>query len=537
MSASACSPASEPDAPVLRARRTAALTRMAVGAAGIVLALTEPTLTSSPAAAVCGFAFIGLTSLLQLAAPRARLLSAEESLSGSSAVLIVGLGYEHVTVLSILWLTAIASGVLARGGRQHWLGRSIVLVGLLAPVVRYGHLNGEYAALCVATLGMLLTSGRLTQELNQLLMQARAQAESANTLLLAGDIAARMAERDGRAPDEPRDALAAQPEPFSADEIASARAAIARLIDGDGLTMVVQPIVDISSGFVHAYEALARFSQPGIDGGPLHWFALADELGQRPALERACLRAALELFARRPPGTSLSLNLSAPVLLEAHTQAMLDGAAEGRSNGLDGLIVEITEETLVRSDAALLDAFSFLRARGASLAVDDMGAGYSGLRQITEVHPRYLKLDRSLVSGIDGDAERAALVGALAGYSRQVGCLLVVEGVETDAELSTVRAIGAPLVQGFLLGRPAPPWPLLQGLTGAGEGVSSAAATERPVLDGPSAGGSDVGASPAGAPASPALPVISRATRMSASTAGRKPRVRQASDTKAGSAS
>jgi EAL domain-containing protein (putative c-di-GMP-specific phosphodiesterase class I) len=473
MSASACPPASEPDAPVLRARRTAALTRMAVGAAGIALALTQPTLTSSPALAVVGFAFIGLTSLLQLAAPRAGLLTAEESLSGSSAVLIVGLGYEHVTVLSILWLTAIASGVLARGGRQHWLGRAVVLAGLLAPIVRYGQLNGEYGALCVATLGLLLTSGRLTQELNQLLAQARAQAQSANTLLLAGDIAARMAARDGRGPDQRPDVAAAQSEVFSAAEIASASAAIARLIDGDGLSMMVQPIVDISTGRVHAYEALARFHQPGIDGGPLHWFALADELGQRPALERACLRAGLELFARRPPATSLSLNLSAPVLLESSTQAMLEHAAQGRPDGLTGLIVEITEETLVRSDAQLLDAFSFLRARGASLAVDDMGAGYSGLRQITEVHPRYLKLDRSLVTGIDRDPERAALVGALAGYSRQVGCLLVVEGVETDAELSAVRAIRAPLVQGFLLGRPAPPWPLAQDPAGESEGVVS----------------------------------------------------------------
>jgi EAL domain-containing protein (putative c-di-GMP-specific phosphodiesterase class I) len=90
-----------------------------------------------------------------------------------------------------------------------------------------------------------------------------------------------------------------------------------------------------------------------------------------------------------------------------------------------------------------------------------MGAGYSGLRQITNVHPSYLKLDRSLVSGIDGDGERAALVGALAGYSRQVGCLLLAEGVETEAELREVRRLGVPLVQGFFLARPAPAWPAL----------------------------------------------------------------------------
>jgi EAL domain-containing protein (putative c-di-GMP-specific phosphodiesterase class I) len=459
MLAASGAPLSESDATALRARRTAALTRMAVGATGILLALTEPALTNMPALAVAGFATIGLTSLLQLVAPRVALLTAEESLSASSAVLIVGVGYERVSALSILWLTAIASGVLARGGRQHWLGRAIVLVALATPVARYGHISSDYAALCVATLGLLLTSGRLTRELNLLLAQARAQADSANTLLLAGDLAARMAERDGRAPEEPRGELAAPSLSFTDAEIRSADAAIARLIDGEGLAMVVQPIVDIATGQAHAFEALARFSHPDIDGGPLHWFALAEELERRPELERACLRAGLELFARRPPGTSLSLNLSAPVLLQTETQTMLQQAAAGRPDGLRGLIVEITEETLVQSDAELLGAFAFLRARGASLAVDDMGAGYSGLRQITEVHPRYLKLDRSLVTGIDGDAERAALVGALAGYAKQVDCMLVVEGVETDAELETVRSLGAPLVQGYLLGRPAPPWP------------------------------------------------------------------------------
>jgi EAL domain-containing protein (putative c-di-GMP-specific phosphodiesterase class I) len=90
-----------------------------------------------------------------------------------------------------------------------------------------------------------------------------------------------------------------------------------------------------------------------------------------------------------------------------------------------------------------------------------MGAGYSGLRQITAVHPSYLKLDRSLVSGIDEDDERAALVGALAGYSKQVGSMLVAEGVETEAELSAIRLLGVPLVQGFYLGRPGAPWPQL----------------------------------------------------------------------------
>jgi EAL domain-containing protein (putative c-di-GMP-specific phosphodiesterase class I) len=445
----------------VRARRTAALTRTAMGVAGFVLLLLDPTLLPVAAYGLVGFALIGLTSMLQLVAPRLSWFGAEESLSAASGVLIVGLGSERVTVLSVLWLVAVASGVLARGGRQHWLGRTIVLAALLLPVARYGQLTSEYAAFLVATIGLLLASGRMTFELNELLGQARLQADSAETLLLAGDIASRMAEREERAEAETaRTGVPAHPH-LSPQEAASAADALARVLRGEGLAMVVQPIVDVTSGVVHAYEALARFGGTGAEASPLHWFSLAQELGERPALERACLRLALELFRRRPPGTSLSVNLSTPVLLDDRTQEMLREAGEGEGDDLHGLIVEITEETLVQGDMELLAAFDPLRRRGARLAVDDVGAGYSGLRQITSVRPSYLKLDRSLVTGIEADGERAALVGALAGYSSQVGCLLVAEGIETVAELDAVRDLGATLGQGFLLARPGPPWPVV----------------------------------------------------------------------------
>ncbi len=454
----------ERDDHVVRARRTAAVTRLVMAVTGAALIVIRPSLLPHPLLGGLGFALIAITAVVQFAGPRLSWLRIEESLAALAGVLIVGFGGERVGVLTILWLVAIASGVLARGGRAHWLGRYIVLVALALPVLSYGSLSAEYAAMCAATLGLLLTSGRLTQELNHLLMQARLQAESAETLLMAGDIAARMAERaqadESAEIDEPAHQRRLDAS-LGASEAASARIAIERLIAGEGLSMVVQPIVDIRVGEVHAYEALARFGRPRPDGSPLHWFSLAEELGQRADLERACLRGALELLACRPAGTSLSVNLSAPVLLEAPTLAMLIAAGNALAGDLSGLIVEITEETLVHSDTQLLGAIEPLRALGVRLAVDDMGAGYSGLRQITTVRPGYLKLDRSLVSGIDVDPERAALVGALAGYSAQVGSMLIAEGVETEEELRTIRRLGVPLVQGFYLGRPGPPWPQL----------------------------------------------------------------------------
>ncbi len=462
---------------ILRARRTAALTRVAMGIAGIAMILAEPQLGS--AVTLAGFATVALSAGVQLAAPRAGTLAVEETVSAGAAVLIIGLGSQRVDVIAVLWLVAVASGVLARGGRAHWVGRFVVMGALLLPVIRYGSLDASYAVFVIAVTALLMTAGRLTTELNLLLREARLQADSAETLLLAGDIAARVSEREPPAP-------GSVPAALSAEERARARSGLAQLVRGEGLEIVVQPIVDIRSGTAHAHEALARFGAAtgaprGTATSPLHWFALAELIGGRPALERACLGAALGLLGERPEGTRLSVNVSAPVLMEAATLALLHDAGDDRPDDLAGLIVELTEETLVDADGQLAEAIDPLLARGAVLAVDDMGAGYSGLRQITAVRPRYLKLDRSLGAGIDADPERAALVAALAGYSRQVGALLVVEGIETDAELDALQRIGVPLVQGFRLARPGAPWPEIarSDSVGPGSGGPDGARTTR----------------------------------------------------------
>jgi EAL domain-containing protein (putative c-di-GMP-specific phosphodiesterase class I) len=403
----------ERDDPIQRARKTAALCRVVLGLLGVILILAKPHLLPIPACGIAGFAIIVLTSLLQLADLRVTWVQAEESFAASAAVLIVGLGDQDVSVISLLWLVCLAAGVMARGGRVHWIGRAVVLGALALPIIRAGALDLEYAALVVAVIGLQPTAGRLTLELNRLLRQARQDAENAETLLLAGDIASRVAQRDEAAASIVRPASPGPPAPPSAAEVARTRAALARLIAGEGIRIVVQPIVDLRDGRVHAYEALARFGRRQTDRSPLHLLGVAAELGERPALERACLTAALDLFERRPRGTRLSVNLSIPALLEQATQDLLD----------------------------------------------DFAAGYSGLRQITEVLPDYLKLDRSLVAGIDTDADRAALVSAVAGYSRHVRSLLVAEGIERPAELRCLEALDVPLAQGFHLAMPGKPWP------------------------------------------------------------------------------
>lgn len=446
-----------------------------LGLLGIVLIALQPSLLPTPAFGIAGFMAILVTSVVQLTSSRVALLRAEESLAGIAAILIIGLGDQQVTVLSVLWMVAVATGVMARGGRVHWIGRTVVLAALALPILRMGEISGAYAAFCAGVIGLQLTSGRLTRELNRLLRQARLEAESAETLLYAGDIAARLG--DGSAPRPPL------PEPtprtLSGEEELGARQALARLIAGEGMAMAVQPIVEVGSGRVHAYEALARFERRRSDRSPLHWFALAEELGERPELERACLRSALDLFQRRPGKALLSVNLSLPVLLEEETMDALRTLARSRPRGLEGLIVELTEETLVSNHLDFEATLADLRALGARIAVDDVGAGYSGLRQITSIVPDYLKLDRALVAGIHRDPDRAALVGALTGYANKVGSRLVAEGIEHRAELECLQALEVPLGQGFHLGVPDRPWPLRDGQAALGHSAALAPDPDR----------------------------------------------------------
>ena len=274
--------------------------------------------------------------------------------------------------------------------------------------------------------------------------RAPGDGSDADTLLRAADVALRVAKRSGR-----------QQFSFYAGRSLNdegpdgARRSLDRLIEGHGLMIVVQPIVDLNTRRAHAFEALARF---GVRGGesPLQWFSLADELGMRQELELACMRAALALFDQRPAGSLLSINLSGPLLQDARTREIFDA-----QRSLEGLMIEITEDALIEDDARMQAAIAPLAARGVRFAVDDMGAGYSGLRQIISLRPSYLKLDRGLVQGIDADPERAAMVAAMLSYAESTGGHLVAEGEKTAEELSTLVGLGVPLVQGYYLDGPA----------------------------------------------------------------------------------
>src|SRR4051794_38147553 len=215
------------------------------------------------------------------------------------------------------------------------------------------------------------------------------------------------------------------------------------------ITPVFQPLVDLATGRTLGYEALSRFNTD-IVRSPDAWFNQAQGCGRGLQLEIAAIRAALAA-PNRPKGSYLSLNFSPSAIGSSKIMAVLP-------NDLTGVVIEITEHELAAEDGALEDGLERLRARGARIAVDDCGAGYAGLKQLMRAQPDVIKLDRSLIEGIDSDKAKKALVEFFVMFSRRVGAAVCSEGIETVDELRTLVNAGVNYGQGYLLGRPVEPW-------------------------------------------------------------------------------
>jgi EAL domain-containing protein (putative c-di-GMP-specific phosphodiesterase class I) len=217
----------------------------------------------------------------------------------------------------------------------------------------------------------------------------------------------------------------------------------------DTFGIALQPIVDLQRGEVVGYEALARFG-PARNRLPGPWLARARSSGDLPALEAVLLRAALENRAAIPPGAFLAVNLSPQLLSSPKVRAALRSAGD-----LSNVVLECTEHVEFGDLGALRREIATLRARGLRLALDDVGAGWSGLRQIAELGPDIVKVDRSLVTDVDRDPVKGALLELLVAFTGRLGGLLLVEGVERFEELDFAARLGVALAQGFVLGRPA----------------------------------------------------------------------------------
>lgn len=225
-----------------------------------------------------------------------------------------------------------------------------------------------------------------------------------------------------------------------------------RLLEENLVEYHFQPIVDMRVGEVVAYEALMR-SQLDTISTPDQVLTLARSQSKLYRIERLTFFGALEAFSRYPEvhGVTLFVNSIATQRLSADDEMAL---SERYPDLLRNLVIEITESDYSRVMALYKEALA--KRFGARLAIDDFGSGYNGETSLLDYHVDFVKIDMEIVRNIDTAKDRQDIARNLIGYAHDRGIRVVAEGVETEAELRTVRALGADYVQGYLVGRPAP---------------------------------------------------------------------------------
>jgi EAL domain-containing protein (putative c-di-GMP-specific phosphodiesterase class I) len=224
-------------------------------------------------------------------------------------------------------------------------------------------------------------------------------------------------------------------------------ALVERVLRRNELTMVFQPIVDLDTGELVGAEALARF--PDDLSGPVAWFAAADTVGRRTELELHAAQAALAGLPLLERHAFLTVNLS-PQTLAAWPSLLLEEAAARR------LVLELTEHAPVDDYDDLAARLAEVRAAGIRIAVDDVGAGFANFRHILHLAPDLIKMDAALTHGIHADRSRRALASALISFAAELDATIVAEGIETQAELDTLRRLGVRHGQGYFIARPGP---------------------------------------------------------------------------------
>lgn len=226
------------------------------------------------------------------------------------------------------------------------------------------------------------------------------------------------------------------------------RARIVAAIAQDRLTIHYQPIHGLADGRPVGVECLARFPDCA-SRSPSDWFDEAAAAGLGVELEMLAVREALRGLPYIPADLYVAVNVSPATVLAGGLEALLADAPPGR------LVLEVTEHSKVADYIGLRDALNALRTR-ARIAIDDVGAGYSGLRHILDLRPDILKLDMSLTRDIDSDGARRALALAMVAFAKGIDSKIVAEGVETESEMRTLRDLGVGHAQGYHFSRPMP---------------------------------------------------------------------------------
>ena len=240
--------------------------------------------------------------------------------------------------------------------------------------------------------------------------------------------------------------------PAHEDEHGTTPELIRALIDSGGIRPAMQPIVRLLDGVTLGYESLCRIN-PGA--GPQVPSALFDAAGSlmEKDLDEACIRAGLSGRVHTLPAT-LFLNVMLPTLTQPDAALRLAKFAEDAGVLPEHIVLEVSERVPVPNVARLRRVVADLRSHGFRIAIDDAGAGHASMLVIAEVRPDFIKIDRDLIHGVHSSDSRRALVVSLLSFGTHINARIIAEGIETEADLTSLMDLGVQFGQGNVLSEP-----------------------------------------------------------------------------------
>jgi len=230
---------------------------------------------------------------------------------------------------------------------------------------------------------------------------------------------------------------------------------LVEITEGPGLFAHVQPIVDLRDGDEpFGFEALARYKNSPLPGNG--WlFEYARLRGCSYELNAACIRRSIIAASELPACSRIFINIDPAVLADPRDiSKTLMKAAREYDVDLSRIVLELTEEMPMSGAPAVLEAIEALRGEGVEFALDDFGTGYAHLGYAAAIRPSFLKVSNNLGTSFEDDETRGRIVGSLFVLAKALDCLMIVEGVESEATATAARRAGIPLAQGYFFGMP-----------------------------------------------------------------------------------
>lgn len=230
-----------------------------------------------------------------------------------------------------------------------------------------------------------------------------------------------------------------------------------QVIRYEDIRPVFQPIISLRDGAVLGYEALSRGPRGTQLEDPETLFTVAQKCDLLWSLELLCHSKALSAMGNLNQKAKLFLNVNPNVIQDAKfNEDFIEGQLSKFGVEPESIVFEITEKAAITNINEFKKIVSNYKGQDYQIAIDDAGAGYSGLNLISDVRPHYLKLDINLIRGIHKDSVKQALVKGMYEFSKTTGTYLIAEGVETLQELRTLIHIGVHYAQGYYIQKPAP---------------------------------------------------------------------------------